>query len=68
MNPMRKITDSCPGELAINSYLASYYLRNFPDLGQTNAGRWASMFGLLNVFSRPLGGIISGTSPLAPSS
>ena len=47
------------GELAINSYLASYYLRNFPSLGQTKAGQWASMFGLLNVFSRPLGGIIS---------
>jgi MFS transporter, NNP family, nitrate/nitrite transporter len=47
------------GELAINSYLASYYLRNFPYLGQTNAGRWASMFGLLNVVTRPLGGIIS---------
>jgi len=47
------------GELAINSYLASYYLRNFPHLGQTKAGQWASMFGLLNVFSRPLGGIIS---------
>ncbi len=47
------------GELAINSYLASYYLRNFPDLGQTHAGQWASMFGLLNIFSRPLGGIIS---------
>ncbi|KIV89812.1 hypothetical protein PV10_07184 [Exophiala mesophila] len=47
------------GELAINSYLASYYLRNFPYLGQTKAGQWASMFGLLNVFTRPLGGIIS---------
>lgn len=47
------------GELAINSYLASYYLRNFPTLGQTKAGQWASMFGLLNIFSRPLGGIIS---------
>lgn len=47
------------GELAINSYLAAYYLRNFPYLGQTRAGQWASMFGLLNVFTRPLGGIIS---------
>lgn len=47
------------GELAINSYLASYYLRNFPDLGQTHAGQWASMFGLLNVITRPLGGITS---------
>lgn len=46
------------GELAINSYLGAYYFRNFPHLGQTNSGRWASMFGLLNVVTRPLGGII----------
>jgi len=47
------------GELAINSYIAAYYLKNFPYLGQTGAGRWASMFGLLNVVTRPLGGIVS---------
>ncbi|KIW02470.1 hypothetical protein, variant [Verruconis gallopava] len=47
------------GELTINSYLAAYYLRNFPQLGQTKAGQWASMFGLLNIFARPLGGIVS---------
>ncbi|KAK4621484.1 Nitrate transporter [Fulvia fulva] len=47
------------GELAINSYLGAYYLRNFPYLGQTQAGRWASMFGLPNVVTRPLGGIIA---------
>ena len=47
------------GELAINSYLGAYYLKNFPYLGQTQAGRWASMFGLLNVVTRPLGGIIA---------
>lgn len=40
------------GELAINSYIASYYLKNFPYLGQTHAGRWGSMFGLLNVVTR----------------
>jgi len=39
-------------ELAINSYIAAYYLKNFPYLGQTGAGRWASMFGLLNVVTR----------------
>lgn len=44
------------GELAINSILGSYYLKNFPNLGQTNSGRWAAMFGLLNVITRPLGG------------
>ncbi|KAF2126267.1 nitrate transporter-like protein [Dothidotthia symphoricarpi CBS 119687] len=46
------------GELAINSILGSYYLKNFPALGQTNSGRWAAMFGLLNVITRPLGGFI----------
>lgn len=40
------------GELAVNSYLGSYYLKNFPELGQTGSGRWASMFGLLNVVTR----------------
>jgi NNP family nitrate/nitrite transporter-like MFS transporter len=47
------------GELAINSILGSYYLKNFPKLGQTGAGRWAAMFGLLNVVFRPLGGVVS---------
>lgn len=46
------------GELAINSILGSYYLKNFPKLGQTQSGRWAAMFGLLNIVSRPLGGFI----------
>jgi NNP family nitrate/nitrite transporter-like MFS transporter len=47
------------GELAINSILGSYYLKNFPKLGQTGSGRWAAMFGLLNVFFRPLGGVVA---------
>lgn len=47
------------GELAINSILGAYYNKNFPYLGQTNSGRWAAMFGLLNVFFRPAGGIIA---------
>ncbi|PWW79549.1 nitrate transporter [Tuber magnatum] len=47
------------GELAINAILGTYYLKNFPYLGQTNSGRWAAMFGLLNVFFRPAGGIIA---------
>lgn len=46
------------GELAINSILGAYYLKNFPFLGQTASGRWAAMFGLLNVITRPLGGFI----------
>ncbi|KAF1829186.1 nitrate transporter-like protein [Decorospora gaudefroyi] len=47
------------GELAINSILGAYYLKNFPTLGQTGSGRWAAMFGLLNVVTRPLGGFIA---------
>ncbi|PGH11123.1 hypothetical protein AJ79_05068 [Helicocarpus griseus UAMH5409] len=46
-------------ELAINSVLSSYYLHNFPDLGQTTSSNWAAMLGLLNVVFRPLGGYIS---------
>jgi MFS transporter, NNP family, nitrate/nitrite transporter len=46
-------------ELAINSVLGAYYLKNFPKLGQTGSGRWAAMFGLLNVFFRPIGGLFS---------
>jgi len=47
------------GELAINSILGSYYLKNFPYLGQTQSGRWAAMFGLLNIVSRPAGGFFA---------
>lgn len=47
------------GELAINSILGAYYLENFPTLDQTGSGRWAAMFGLLNIFTRPMGGFIS---------
>ena len=46
-------------ELCINSILASYYVANFPGLGQTSSGNWAAMFGLLNVIMRPIGGMIS---------
>ncbi|KAI9887841.1 MAG: hypothetical protein M1823_000363 [Watsoniomyces obsoletus] len=51
--------NSFGAELAINSILGAYYLKNFPRLGQTGSGNWAAMFGLLNVFFRPLGGVIS---------
>lgn len=47
------------GELSINSILGAYYLTNFPHLGQTNSGRWAAMFGLLNFVCRPVGGVIA---------
>jgi NNP family nitrate/nitrite transporter-like MFS transporter len=46
-------------ELAINSILGAYYLKNFPKLGQTGTGNWAAMFGLLNIVFRPLGGLVS---------
>ncbi|KAK4443207.1 putative nitrate transporter [Podospora aff. communis PSN243] len=47
-------------ELAINSILAAYYLKNFPPphLTQTTASNYAALFGFLNVVTRPLGGII----------
>jgi len=46
-------------ELAVNSTLGTYYLANFPTLGQTGSGNWAAMFGLLNIVFRPLGGFTS---------
>ena len=46
-------------ELSIISFLGSYYHVNFPHLTQTGSGNWASMFGLLNFFTRPAGGVIS---------
>ncbi|KAM3086682.1 hypothetical protein ACMFMG_000808 [Clarireedia jacksonii] len=46
-------------ELSINSILGSFYLENFPSLGETGTGRWAAMFGLLNVVFRPAGGLLA---------
>ncbi|KAL2193100.1 major facilitator superfamily domain-containing protein [Corynascus similis CBS 632.67] len=46
------------GELAINSVLSSYYLKNFPHLGQTRASNYAAAFGFLNFVTRPLGGVV----------
>ncbi|MCJ1474131.1 hypothetical protein MMC13_002789 [Lambiella insularis] len=46
-------------ELSVNSILGAYYLVNFKSLGQTGTGRWAAMFGLLNIVFRPAGGILS---------
>jgi NNP family nitrate/nitrite transporter-like MFS transporter len=51
--------NSFGGELAINSILGAYYLKNFSgELTQTTSGQWAAMFGLVNVFFRPAGGIV----------
>ncbi|KAK3936470.1 nitrate transporter [Diplogelasinospora grovesii] len=44
------------GELAVNSILGAYYLKNFPHLGQTSASNYAAIFGFLNFATRPLGG------------
>lgn len=46
-------------ELSINSILGSYYAANFPSMTQTETGRWAAMFGLLNVIFRPAGGFLA---------
>ncbi|KAI9038805.1 MFS transporter [Aspergillus affinis] len=46
-------------ELAINSILGEFYSENFPHMSQTQSGRWAAMFGLLNVIFRPAGGFIA---------
>lgn len=46
-------------ELAINSILGDYYDKNFPYMGQTQTGKWAAMFGLLNIVCRPAGGYLA---------
>lgn len=46
-------------ELAVDSVLATVLLEPHPELGQLNAGYLASVFGLLNVWTRPLGGFIA---------
>jgi NNP family nitrate/nitrite transporter-like MFS transporter len=51
--------NSFGSELSINAILGAYYLKNFPKLGQTSSGRWAAMFGILNIYGRPVGGIVS---------
>jgi NNP family nitrate/nitrite transporter-like MFS transporter len=49
--------NSFGSELAVNGILGAYYLKNFPKFTQTTSGNWAAMFGVLNVYGRPLGGI-----------
>lgn len=46
-------------ELAIDSTLGTYYAANFRSMGQTESGRWAAMFGLLNIVFRPAGGLFA---------
>lgn len=46
-------------ELAVESILSALYEQHKKDWPMKKAGDWASMMGLLNVVTRPLGGFIS---------
>ncbi|KAJ9111429.1 hypothetical protein QFC19_001198 [Naganishia cerealis] len=46
-------------ELAVDSILANVILKSHPGLGMEKAGYYASTFGLLNIVTRPLGGILA---------
>ncbi|GHJ84651.1 hypothetical protein NliqN6_1053 [Naganishia liquefaciens] len=46
-------------ELAVDSILANVILKHHPNLGMEKAGYYASVFGLLNIVTRPLGGILA---------
>ena len=49
-------------ELAVNIILGNYYSKNFPTLSLQEVGNWAAMFGLMNVWVRPAGGIVADTA------
>ena len=64
VSPQTIVTSACyfcsfGPELAINSILGDYFYDNFPSLCLQGSGAWAAMFGLMNVFFRPLGGVIA---------
>ena len=46
-------------ELTVNNVAAKYFGKEF-GLGTTDAGMVASLFGLMNLFARSIGGIWSG--------
>ena len=48
-------------ELAINGILSSFYIQASGEAAWSEgfAGRWAAMYGLLNVVTRPMGGYIA---------
>jgi NNP family nitrate/nitrite transporter-like MFS transporter len=50
--------NSFGSELAIDAILGAWYIKNFK-MSQAGSGRWAAMFGMLNIYGRPLGGILS---------
>ncbi|KAM0793515.1 hypothetical protein ACM66B_000954 [Microbotryomycetes sp. NB124-2] len=45
--------------LVVNSFLVPWYLSAFPEWDENKAGHWAAMCGLLNIVSRPFGGLIA---------
>jgi len=45
-------------ELAVDANLASVLFAAHKNLGQLNAGYYAATFGFMNVWTRPLGGIV----------
>ena len=47
------------GELAINSILSAYYVKNFPHINYAYAANVAAIFGFLNFVTRPVGGFVS---------
>ncbi|KAI1304510.1 major facilitator superfamily domain-containing protein [Xylaria venustula] len=46
-------------ELAVNSILSAYYVKNFPHISPAYAANVAAIFGFLNFVTRPLGGFCS---------
>ncbi|KAK4055169.1 hypothetical protein OIV83_000449 [Microbotryomycetes sp. JL201] len=45
--------------LVVNSFLVQWYLAKFPAWDEGKAGHWAAMCGLLNIISRPFGGLVA---------
>lgn len=63
-SPQVLVTGACyfcsfGSELAVNIILGDYYSKNFPWLSLQGSGSWAAMFGLMNAWVRPAGGIVA---------
>ena len=64
LSPQVLVTGACyfcsfGTELAVNIILGDYYSTNFPWLSLQETGNWAAMFGLMNIWVRPAGGIVA---------
>ncbi|CAF1324863.1 unnamed protein product [Didymodactylos carnosus] len=46
-------------EIAVEGYLSGFYLQVARHWTEETAGRWASLFGLLNIVTRPMGGYLA---------